>query len=71
MNRDWYEVWVDDGLPVPYALFVFPDKELPGGVVVVDPKEGDKVVYKATDYESAKIWLLEDEYQRAEGRMTA
>jgi hypothetical protein len=71
MTSDWYEVWVDDGLPVPYVLIVFPDKQLTGGIVVVDPKETDKVVHNAPDYENAKMWLLEEEYKRVEGRMTA
>lgn len=71
MSYDWYETWVDESPPVPYVLFVFPDADRAGGVVVVDPKEGDKVVHKAPDYESAKMWLLEDEFTQIEGRMTA
>jgi hypothetical protein len=69
MSRDWYEVWVDESTDVPYALFVFPDTARIGGIVIIDPKEGDKVVYVASTYEEAKLWLLEDEYTRVEGRM--
>ena len=70
MSRDWYEVWVDESADVPYALFVFPDTTRTGGIVIIDPKEGDKVVYVASTYEEAKLWLLEDEYTRVEGRMS-
>ncbi len=71
MTCEWFETWVDESPAVPYVLLVFPDPQSAGGVVVVDPKESDKVVFKASDYVSAKMWLLEDEFTRIEGRMTA
>ena len=71
MSYDWYETWVDESPTVPYVLFVFPDPDHAGGVVVVDPKESDKIVFRSRDYESARLWLLEDEFTRIEGRMTA
>jgi hypothetical protein len=37
-------------------------------MVIVDPKEGDKVVFTAPTYEEAKLWLLEDEFTLADGR---
>ena len=37
-------------------------------MVIVDPKESDKVALTATTYQEAKDWLLEDEYTMAEGR---
>jgi hypothetical protein len=64
----WYEVWVDDGLEVPYALIVLQDQT--GQIVVLDPKEDYKPIFKAADYEAVKMWLLEDEYTRVDGRMT-
>jgi hypothetical protein len=68
MGRGWYEVWVDESTDVPYALLVLPGEAQDGGVVIIDPKEGDKVVHTARTYEEAKLWLLEDEYTRVEGR---
>jgi len=68
MTTPWYEVWVDDGLPVPYPLIVLPNESGRPGAVVVDPKDS-KIVYRADDYESAKMWLLEDEYKLVDGRM--
>ena len=70
MNRDWYEVWVDDTRDIPYPLFVFPDESRNGGILIIDPKEGDRVVHTASTYEEAKLWLLEDEYTLIEGRMS-
>ena len=67
MTDNWYEVWVDDGLPQPYVLIVLPKEG--GAVIVFDPKES-KPVHEAPDYERARLWLLEDEYTRVEGRMT-
>jgi hypothetical protein len=69
MIYDWYEIWVDEGLEVPYVLLVLADKGMPGGVIVIDPKQGYQVVHKEADYEKAKLWLLEDEYTQVRGRM--
>ena len=64
----WYEVWTDEGLEVPYTLIVL--QQQGGEVVVLDPKEEYKPIFKAGDYETVKMWLLEDEYTRVDGRMT-
>jgi hypothetical protein len=39
-----------------------------GTVSVFDPKE-DKIVCESDSYEAARLWLLEDEYTRVNGRM--
>lgn len=70
MKPQWYEVWADESLATPYILLVVPDERTAGGVVILDPKEGSKVVHAAPSYEGAKDWLLEDEYTRVEGRMS-
>lgn len=33
-----------------------------------DPKENYKVVFSSPDYDQVRLWLLEDEYIRIEGR---
>jgi len=66
MNDPFYEVWADDGLPHPYLLLVMVEAD--GGTVVFDPKQ-DKVAYRAPSYNEARLWLLEDEYTRVEGRI--
>jgi len=69
MSQQWYEVWADESLTTPYVLLVVPDERTAEGVSILDPKEGLKVVHAAPNYESARDWLLEDEYTRVEGRM--
>ena len=64
---DWYEVWADNGLMPPYVLIVFGDTD--GKVTVFDPKE-NVVAHESSSYETAKLWLLEDEYSRVDGRMS-
>ena len=71
MTYDWYEIWVDESPTVPYVLFLISNPNGAGGIAVIDPKENDKVVHKSPDYESAKMWLLEDEYIQIVGRVTA
>lgn len=63
IREDCYEIWVDEGLDVPYVLVVLPDATRSGGVQIVDPKEGNKVVFKSQDYDEARLWLLQDEYR--------
>lgn len=66
MTSSWYEVWADDGLDPPYVLILIPRHE--GKVDVFDPKEG-RVALEAANHDEAKLWLLEEEYTRVEGRM--
>ena len=68
MSNGWYEIWADGGSPTPYVLIVA-EMDDEQGVVVIDPQNAKRIVHRAADYESAKLWLLEDEYERVEGRM--
>ncbi|BAZ83339.1 hypothetical protein PN497_20410 [Sphaerospermopsis kisseleviana CS-549] len=38
---------------------------------ILDPTENYKIVFACSSYEEAKLWLLEDEYERVEGRVLA
>lgn len=69
-NR-WFEVWFTDGEDVEptYLLIVKPDQANPEFVVVLDPIENFKVIYKGKIYEETKLWLQEDEYELVEGRV--
>jgi hypothetical protein len=66
----WFEVWFSEGQDVlPYYLLVVtPDPGNPGRVVVIDPKENNRVVYQGQSYEDTMLWLKEDEYSQVEGR---
>ena len=69
INKNWYEIWADDGLDPPYVLIVKADKTKPNTLVVYDPKEDFKIIHRAESYEDVKLWLLEDEYTLVRGRM--
>ena len=61
------EVWVDPTVSPPYLLLVLDDES--GTWRVVDPKEGYRTLYVNQSYDDVKLWLLEDEYERVEGRL--
>jgi hypothetical protein len=63
---NWYEVWADTTTDPPYVLVVRNnDKEF----VVTDPKTDDRAVFVSPVYNDVRLWLLEDEYIRVDGRM--
>jgi hypothetical protein len=66
---DWafLEVWVDTLLP--YVLLLLSDQS--GYWYVYDPAEQYKVIFASQDYEEAKLWLLEDEYEPVKGRLSS
>ena len=63
------EVWIDAMLSPTYILLLLCDCE--GNCQVYDPKQGDKVIFSSNSYETAQLWLLEDEYEPVEGRLLA
>lgn len=65
MSDDWYEIWVDDSGDAPYPLLV---RQRAEAIEVFDFKER-KVVRVGPSYEEIRLWLLEDEFERVEGRM--
>lgn len=69
-KREWnfVEVWIDPMLFPPYTLLLLGD---PTGCRVYDPAENYKVVFSSTTYNEAQTWLLEDEYEPVEGRLSA
>ena len=66
MNHEWFEVWSDESFPDPYILIVQPVGEL---VVVTDPRLKNEVIFRGPDYDSARFWLLEDEFSQVRGRV--
>ena len=65
----WYELWVDKSTPVPYVLFVCLNQSPAEEILIIDPKENNQLVITMPDYETAKLWLLEQEYMFVSGRM--
>jgi hypothetical protein len=65
----WYEAWSDESFDVPYILIMGQLKN-GGEIMIFDPKEDNKIVFRSNSYDEAKLWLLEDEYTMVDGRMT-
>jgi hypothetical protein len=68
-NCEFTEVWIDPMLSPPYILLLLCDSE--DNCQVYDPAQGYKIVFSSNDYNAAKLWLLEDEYEPIEGRLLA
>lgn len=68
-NWEFAEVWIDAMLSPPYILLLLGERT--GNCCVYDPAEGYKVIFTSSTYEEAQLWLLEDEYEPIEGRVSA
>ncbi|AVH74049.1 hypothetical protein [Nostoc sp. 'Lobaria pulmonaria (5183) cyanobiont'] len=68
-NWEFTEVWIHPMLSPPYILLLLCNSE--DNCQVYDPAQGYKVVFSSNDYNAAKLWLLEDEYEPIEGRLLA
>ena len=66
-NWQFTELWVDPTAVPPYVLILLGDSE--GNCCVLDPTQNYKIVFSSSSYQEAKLWLLEDEYERVEGRL--
>jgi hypothetical protein len=69
LETDWQftEVWSDPMLAPPYLLLLLADKK--GQYYIYDPAKDYQVIFSTDNYEIAKLWLLEDEYEPMEGRL--
>ncbi|MEH2260495.1 hypothetical protein [Nostoc sp.] len=68
-NWEFTEVWIDPMLSPPYILLLLCESE--DNCQVYDPAQGYKIAFSSNDYNAAKLWLLEDEYEPIEGRLLA
>jgi hypothetical protein len=64
----WYEVWADEGQFPPYVLLLMHDDET-SDFYIYDPLE-KRIPFRAPEYDSAKCWMLEDEFVMVRGRMS-
>ena len=71
VKTDWQftEVWIDPMLTPPYLLLLLADKD--GKYCIYDPAKNYQVIFSSDSYETAKLWLLEDEYEPIEGRLSS
>lgn len=68
-NWQFAEVWIEPMLSPPYILLLLGDHS--GGCHVFDPAKAYEVIFTSSTYEEAQLWLLEDEYEPIEGRLSA
>lgn len=63
------ELWVDPVLFPPKILMLVGDQD--GSCRIFSPGADYKLVVAHSDYEAAREWLLEDEYERIQGQLLA
>lgn len=65
-NWNFLEVWIDAMQSPPYVLLLLGNEI--GKCHIFDPALNYQLVTSCENYEAAKLWLLEDEYEPLEGR---
>ncbi|WP_017651811.1 hypothetical protein [Fortiea contorta] len=68
-NWTFTELWIDPTAAPPYVLILLGDDQ--ENCCIYDPAQKYQVVFKASSYSEARLWLLEDEYERVEGQLRA
>ncbi|MBW4527291.1 MAG: hypothetical protein KME18_19250 [Phormidium tanganyikae FI6-MK23] len=66
-NWKFLELWVDPIIFPPKALMLGGDRD--GTCRIFDPALEYKLIVVHSTYEAAQEWLLEDEYERANGQL--
>ena len=64
---EFAEIWTDTLISPPYILMLV--KETSGKFCIHNPAQNYKVIFTSDNYEAAKMWLLEDEYERLNSRI--
>jgi hypothetical protein len=67
-NWNFLEVWVDPMQSPPYLLMLLGYQS--GRCQILDPAEQYKLIKQCDSYDQAQLWLLEDEYEPLEGRLS-
>ena len=67
-NWNFLEVWIDPMQSPPYVLLLLGDKS--GSCHILDPAAQYKSINRCDTYDEAQLWLLEDEYEPMEGRIS-
>lgn len=63
------EVWIEPMLCPPYILLLLGD--VSGSCRIFDPAKNYAVIFTSSTYDEAQHWLLEDEYEPIEGRLSS
>ncbi|MDQ2098669.1 MAG: hypothetical protein QQW96_13600 [Tychonema bourrellyi B0820] len=64
---EFAEIWADTLISPPYILMLV--KEKSGKFSIHNPAQNYQVIFSSNNYEDAKMWLLEDEYERLNSRI--
>jgi hypothetical protein len=64
---EFAEIWADTLISPPYILMLV--KENSGKFCIHNQAQNYKVIFFSDNYEAAKMWLLEDEYERLNSRI--
>lgn len=67
----WFEFWYSEGedvLPT-YTLAITPDPNKSGDILVLDPQKNYLEVFRGKNYDEARYYVTEDDYELMEGRM--
>lgn len=64
---EFAEIWADTLISPPYILMLV--KEKSGKFCIHNPAQNYQVIFSSDNYEAAKMWLLEDEYERLNSRI--
>jgi len=68
-NWEFIELWVDAIVFPPRILMLVSNKQ--GNSCIYDPAANYKPIFSSSTYNEAHSWLLEDEYERVDGRLLA
>ena len=68
-NWKFLELWVDPVLFPPKILMLIGDQD--GSCRIFSPGADYKLGIVHSNYEAAREWLLEDEYERVQGQLLA
>lgn len=71
LNSNWQfvELWIDTIIFPPRILILIGDNEK--NFNVYDPANQYKSIFSSNNYDEINSWLLEDEYERVDGRILA
>ena len=64
---EFAEIWADTLISPPYILRLI--KEFLGNFCIHNHAQNYKFIFSSDNYEAAKMWLLEDEYERLNSRI--
>ncbi|WP_293133752.1 hypothetical protein [Microcoleus sp. bin38.metabat.b11b12b14.051] len=68
-DSDFIELWVDPIVFPPRILMLMGDKNSNCGIY--EPSPNYQLLFLGSSYDEAHSWLLEDEYERVDGRLLA